>query len=96
MTRNAMARPDFTPLGLDSDTSKYELALYAEERGGELFCSLVYSTELFEPATARRLAAQFLALLEGAAEGPHQALSRLPLSAGDSRAELLADFNGGF
>jgi amino acid adenylation domain-containing protein len=86
----------FTPLGLDSDTSKYELALYAEERGGELFCSLVYSTELFEPATARRLAAQFLTLLEGAAEGPHRALSQLPLSAGDSQAELLADFKGGF
>ena len=86
----------FTPLGLDSDTTKYELALYAEERGGELFCSLVYSTELFEPATARRLAAQYLTLLEGVAEGPHLSLSQLPLSAGASQAELLADFNGGF
>jgi non-ribosomal peptide synthetase component F len=85
----------FTPLGLDSDTTKYELALYAEERGGELFCSLVYSTELFEPATVRRLAAQFLTLLEGSAGGPHLSLSQLPLSAGAAQAELLADFNGG-
>ena len=68
------------PLG--TDTAKFDLHLALGETGGSLAGSLEYNTDLFEPATIRRLVNHFTTLLEAIAADPEQPISQLPLLTG--------------
>ncbi|HEX6751658.1 MAG TPA: amino acid adenylation domain-containing protein [Longimicrobium sp.] len=52
---------------VDSGTSKFDMFLEMLEEGGRLRGNLEYATDLWEPATVRRMVALFLRLLEGVA-----------------------------
>ncbi|MFD4999336.1 non-ribosomal peptide synthase/polyketide synthase [Streptomyces buecherae] len=58
---------------------------FAETDTGELRGLLTYSTDLFDAATADRMAGQLAALLAAVAEDPHRPVAALPLA---SREEL--------
>nr|APD71971.1 non-ribosomal peptide synthetase 10 [Streptomyces sp.] len=60
-------------------TAKFDLTLFAENRGDSLACSLEYAQDLFDPATARGLADVFQQLLGSALDDPGADVSRLPL-----------------
>ena len=74
-------------------TAKFDLTLVIVEAPGGLFGSLEYNTDLFDPATAARLAAHFCILLENLAANPDQPIARVPFLLTQER-ELLEAWSG--
>ncbi|HEX8275245.1 MAG TPA: non-ribosomal peptide synthase/polyketide synthase [Longimicrobiaceae bacterium] len=77
------------PLESAADVAKFDLDLQLAEEGDGLAGALVFRAELFDAATAERLAAHFAALLEGALAAPDAPLARLPLMDAAERARVL-------
>jgi amino acid adenylation domain-containing protein len=65
-------------LELHSDTTKFDLSLGVIDGGEELSLVITYSTDLFEPESARCMLADFELLLEAFAARPEQKLCDLP------------------
>jgi len=77
-----------TPWDVETGTSKFDVTLRLTDRDGELHGEIEYSTDLFEEATAERLAAHYQALLHGACADPATAVSQLPLLTKPEREQL--------
>ncbi|MGW0881237.1 amino acid adenylation domain-containing protein [Streptomyces sp. NPDC002671] len=75
-------------------TAKFDLTLFAEDRGEELACSLEYAQDLFDRATAQRLADAFQEFLGAALDDPGTELSRLPLLSPVQLQETVAAAEG--
>jgi amino acid adenylation domain-containing protein len=73
---------------IDTQTAKFDLALTLSPTGEGLDAALEYSTDIFAEATARRLAANFVTLLEAIVEQPESRISRLPLPADAEKREM--------
>ncbi|WAS89436.1 non-ribosomal peptide synthase/polyketide synthase [Corallococcus sp. NCRR] len=88
--------PELTlrPVEVDLPTTKFDLdlALSRTEQGFE--GTLSYATDLFEPATARRLSEHLVQLLEGAVAKPDAALDTLPLLTAEERQWVLEEWSG--
>ncbi|WP_233597088.1 non-ribosomal peptide synthase/polyketide synthase [Corallococcus sp. CA041A] len=88
--------PELTlrPVEVDLPTTKFDLdlTLSRTERGFE--GDLSYATDLFEPATARRLSDHLVQLLEGAVAKPDTALDTLPLLTAEERQWVLEEWSG--
>jgi non-ribosomal peptide synthetase component F len=78
------------PVSISTGTAKFDLTLSLEETSAGLAGAIEYSTDLFEPATIRRLLGHFQTLLEGLVAYPDRRLSALPLLTADEREQLLA------
>jgi len=78
---------------VETETAKFDLTLTFSQTGEGLDSALEYSTDLFDEATARRMAANFLILLEGIAEQPDTQITLLPLLAEAEKQKLLAEWN---
>jgi len=74
-------------------TAKFELTLALGESGGELHGTLEHNRDLFDPATAERLAGHFAALLAAAAAAPEAPLGDLPMLSAAQRWQLLGEWN---
>ncbi|MFI9723636.1 amino acid adenylation domain-containing protein [Streptomyces sp. NPDC052396] len=71
------------PVEFDSGTCQFDLSFVVKERAdGRLDGSIVYSTDLFEAATVRRLVESYRTLLADAVSRPGRRLSRLALPEG--------------
>jgi amino acid adenylation domain-containing protein/non-ribosomal peptide synthase protein (TIGR01720 family) len=78
---------------LERQVAQFDLTLTVTEAGDRLLASLKYNTDLFDAATAERMAGNFQTLLAGAAAEPARRVSQLPLlSAGEER-QLLTEWN---
>ncbi|MEO8897530.1 MAG: amino acid adenylation domain-containing protein [Candidatus Dormibacter sp.] len=67
-------------LGNAVGTAKLDLTMELDARPeGHIDGRLIYNTDLFEPATARRIIRHWLRLLEGIVEAPERSVSELPL-----------------
>ncbi|MFH8368351.1 amino acid adenylation domain-containing protein [Streptomyces sp. NPDC018031] len=75
-------------------TAKFDLTLFAEDRGDGLDCSLEYATDLFDRATVERLAASFQEFVRAAPRTPRAPVGTLPLLTAGQREELLAASGG--
>ncbi|MGH9348039.1 MAG: amino acid adenylation domain-containing protein [Vicinamibacterales bacterium] len=60
---------------IDTGTTRFDLTLFFDEAGDALDATFQYSTELFDAATIRRLAADYLELLEALVNRPADRLS---------------------
>ncbi|MFD1832035.1 non-ribosomal peptide synthase/polyketide synthase [Streptomyces desertarenae] len=79
--------------GLDGiETTNYPLSLVAYP-GTELTLRLGYDPELFDAATAARMAEYLTVLLEGMATGPERPPARLPLLTAARRDQVLRAWN---
>src|SRR5205085_1154389 len=67
------------PISATDRTLEFDIFLLVVEKPEGLFCTLEYSTDLFDAATVERMASHFQMLLEGIAADPGQRLSQLPL-----------------
>ncbi len=76
------------------ESAKFDLSLSIAEKPSQILGALEYSAELFDEATARRLAALFVILMEGMAAAPAQPFAELPLLAGAERRQLVAPIAG--
>jgi amino acid adenylation domain-containing protein len=79
---------------VDSGTSKFDLFLEMEERGGRLRGSLEYATDLWEPASVDRMIGLFLQLLEAVAAHPDRRVSAAELVDGVERRTLTLRWSG--
>ncbi|HEU0253471.1 MAG TPA: amino acid adenylation domain-containing protein, partial [Pyrinomonadaceae bacterium] len=76
-------------MDLPDETAKFDLILAAAERGEQTVGTIVYNTDLFEPATIERLADHFVTLVDAVAADPSLRLSELSLLADEERSQLL-------
>ena len=85
---------EVAPDGGGTRSSKFDLSLFLEEEpGGGLAGRLEYAIDLFDAATARRLAGGFRTLLAGIAAAPEAPVGRLPLLDPAERRQLLEGWN---
>ncbi len=81
------------PFPLDTRTAKFDLTFtIVKNNSGFDFCA-EYNTDLFEPATARRMLAHFQTLIDGIVTNPELRLSDLPLLTNAEASQLLVDWN---
>ena len=80
-------------LDLGTDTAKLDLTLSISRTGGRLRVRLEYATDLFERATAERMAARLATLYAGVARDPARRLSDLPLLPEPERQQMIVEWN---
>jgi amino acid adenylation domain-containing protein len=78
---------------VETETAKFDLTLTFSQTDEGLDAALEYSTEIFDQATARRMVANFLVLIEGIAEYPDTKIGLLPLLAKAEKHKLLVEWN---
>ncbi len=82
------------PVPLPARTSQYDLTFEMVETPGGLWLRLEYATALFDAARMKRLAQQFVALLENAFAQPTRAVEALELCPVEER-EMICRFERG-
>ncbi len=75
------------------DDARFDLELVLVEHPDGLHGAFSYDTDLFDAATARRMAGHFETVLRAVAADPDAPLSRVPLLRDDERRGLLAAWN---
>jgi len=84
---------DLTQMDVVVGAAKYDLYLELDERPGGMAGRFLYSSELYDPATIRRMIAHWTTLLEGVAADPATPLGRLPMLGERERQVLVSDRN---
>ncbi|WP_225825822.1 non-ribosomal peptide synthase/polyketide synthase [Streptomyces naphthomycinicus] len=84
-----------TPVAVPRQAATFDLSIEFVPDGTALTGLLEYRTDLFDPATAERLAGQLLRLLQGAADAPDRPLGSLPLLSEDEVRHIVHDWNTG-
>ncbi|WP_188306019.1 non-ribosomal peptide synthetase, partial [Streptomyces sp. CBMA123] len=86
-----------TDFGTDTTRTAFDLVLeFAQDGPDTLHGHLTYNTDLFDPATAERMAEQLTTLLTAVADDPRCPLGALPLAGPDRLAAELARARGDF
>lgn len=73
--------------------AQFDLTLEMGERGTEIVGNWIYSTDLFDETTVRRMTGHLQTLLEGAVANPLESVERLPLLTAAERELILAEWN---
>jgi len=81
------------PLESPNVVAKLDLSLYLEEHRGGLAAWLEYNSDLFEASTARRMLANYRALLEAAADSPDSQIAMLPALSSEERRLIVREWN---
>jgi len=81
---------ELEPMLLDRAASQYDLSCSVIDAGARTLLHLEYRSDLFEHASAERLADRYLLLLESALAEPGRAISRLPWLSAQERSDVLA------
>ncbi|HEY0019308.1 MAG TPA: amino acid adenylation domain-containing protein, partial [Longimicrobium sp.] len=76
-----------------SGTAKFDVSLLVWESEGAVTGWLEYATDLFDAATARRMADHLAVLASAIAAGPDRPLSSLTLLSDEERARVLREWN---
>ncbi|HVJ88924.1 MAG TPA: amino acid adenylation domain-containing protein [Labilithrix sp.] len=82
-----------TQVPLPLRSAKFELSLDLKERGDEIVGLLEYNTDIFDRATAQRLAAHFVSLLGAAVREPEQSVHELSILLPEEQNQLLVAWN---
>jgi amino acid adenylation domain-containing protein len=82
-----------SPLGVDTDTAKFDLTLTLSELGERIGGVLDYDMDLFDATTTERFLASLTVLLEGVVADPEAPVSALPLLRPEERHALLLEWN---
>ena len=77
----------------DPGAAQFDLTIEVIERPEGLSCLAIYSTDLFEAETVRRLLGHYQTFLEGAVRDPDSRLSALPILTESERRQLLVEWN---
>ena len=85
---------DLTQMDVVVGGAKFDLYLELDERQNEgMHGRFLYSTELFDPATVRRMIGHYLTILEGVVADATLPLKDLPLLGETERQQLLVEWN---
>ena len=83
---------EISSLGVDSETSKFELTLYLTQ-GEEVNGFFEYNSDLFDRSTLERLVHHYLVLLRGIAENPDRQLAAYELMTEEERHRVVFEWN---
>lgn len=78
-----------TQMDVTVGTAKYDLYLELDQEHDRLIGRFLYSTDLFDAATIRRMIGHWQTLLDGATHDPGCVLGKLPLLTAEERQEIL-------
>jgi amino acid adenylation domain-containing protein len=81
------------PFPVTARRAQYELLVSLSDSPAGIFGSLEYRTELFEAASARRLAGQLENVLTGISRAPRAPVSQLPLLSPAEEQQLVREWN---
>jgi amino acid adenylation domain-containing protein len=81
------------PATLQESNTHFDLTLSLTDRGDMLYGWLTYASDLFDRATAERIAAQFQLVLAGLIADDRRPISRIPLLGPTEREQVLPRFN---
>ena len=84
---------DLTQMDVTVGAAKFDLYLELDERPEGLIGRFLYSTELFDAATIRRMIEHWRTILEGVIADPGCTLARLPLMTAAEMHQSLVDWN---
>jgi non-ribosomal peptide synthetase component F len=79
--------------GEESGTAKFDLTLFAEERGEELGLVLEYNTDLFAARTIEQMLESFRRLVEGIVAEPERSIGSITMIDADERLELIESWS---
>jgi amino acid adenylation domain-containing protein len=89
----ALSGLTFTPVKVETETSKFDLTLTITERTDDLVATFKYNSDLFDAATIQRMAIHFVTLLEAIVRDPTQPVDLLPVLTDNEREQLLVTWN---
>jgi amino acid adenylation domain-containing protein len=78
---------------MEIPVSKFDLVFNFVELGDELHASIEYNTDLYEQATAERMAAHLQQLMSAVIEHPSEPIARLDYLGEEEKRQLLVSFN---
>jgi amino acid adenylation domain-containing protein len=84
---------DLTQMDVVVGAAKYDLYLELDERPEGFAGRFLYSTELFDASTIRRMIGHWTRVLEGVAADPAMPLGKLPMLGDEERRTLLRTWN---
>src|ERR1700677_4846169 len=93
-TTPALPGLDIRPVPLPLTTANFDIAADFREHDGMLAAALRYSTDLFDTATAERMAGHLQVLLAAIAADPSQLVGGIELASPAERAQVLAAGTG--
>jgi amino acid adenylation domain-containing protein len=93
-------RPEIDVPGLSVDavpadfgTARFDVELSLHETADLIEGQLIYNSDVFDPDTASRMAAQYLMLLDTATADPDASIWQLPMLSDEERRRVLCDWN---
>jgi len=89
----ALSGLTLSPVEVDSETTKFDLALLIEDPADKLKAVLEYNTDLFDGDTIERMLGHYQILLEGIVENSERKISELPLLTEAEKHQLLVEWN---
>jgi amino acid adenylation domain-containing protein len=84
---------DLTQMDVNAGASKFDLYLELEERPEHFIARFLYSTELFDVSTVRRMIRHWTTLLESIAADPAASIGQLPMLTDAESRRILGDWN---
>ena len=80
-------------MDVHNGTAKFDLGLFTVEKPDGLYCSVEYSTDLFEASTIKRFLGHYRVLLEAIVEHPDQRIGELQILPPEEERRLLSEWN---
>ncbi len=80
-------------INFDNGTVRFDLEVHLWESSEGLKGDFIYSTDLFDPTTIKRLIGNFQTLLREIVKNPNQSVSDLPILTATERHQLLVEWN---
>jgi amino acid adenylation domain-containing protein len=77
-----------------SNTSKFDLLLFATDEGEEIWLEMEYNADLFDEDRITRMLGHYQAVLESATADPAQAVNNLEILPAAERHQVLYEWNG--
>jgi amino acid adenylation domain-containing protein len=84
---------EFSAIGTENRTAKFDLSLTAWEEGGVLSGAMEYNTDLFEEETVRRMLVHYETLLRSVVGDAEQKVSEVALLSAAEEQQLLVEWN---
>jgi amino acid adenylation domain-containing protein len=81
------------PIAIEDRAAKFDLTMSLFEGSDGIRGSLVYSLDLFDAATMRRMADHFQTLVSGIVANPDTPISQLPLLSETERRQIVVEWN---
>ena len=80
-------------MDVHNGTAKFDLGLFTVEKPDGLYCSVEYSTDLFEASTIKRFLGHYRVLLEAIVENPDRRIGELQILPPGEERRLLSEWN---